>query len=262
MCHAINEATLPAIREGLATSCSLMVPCPWALHGMHILKENPEIPFGVHLTTISEQPHYRWGPVTSPNEVPSLIDEEGFFYGEDRMAAFLQKADLSDLEKEFRAQIERVLAHGLRPTHIDSHCHVHILREDIFDMTVSLARGYGLSPRVGSTAFIEKLQRSGWATDDHDILDTYRLPVADKPLVFLNLLRELPPGLSEWAIHPGIANSELRAAVPTWEVRQADFEFLTSREARDVVAEEGIILLSHEPLQELVCGYQRVGSSA
>lgn len=262
MCHAINEAMLPAIREGLATSCSLMVPCPWALHGMQILKDNPDIPFGVHLTAISELPHYRWGPVTSRNEVSSLVDEEGFFYREERMAEFLHLVDLSDLEQEFRAQIDQVLNRGLKPTHIDSHCHVHIRREDIFDMTVGLACEYDLALRVGSVPFIDRLQRRGFPTDDHEILDTYRLPTPEKPLILLKLLRELPPGLSEWATHPGVGNSELQAAVPTWEVRRADFEFLTSQEAHDVVAEEGIIVLSHEVLQKLACGHPQVSPPA
>jgi len=254
MCHSINEAMVPAIREGLAVSCTLMVPCPWALHGIQILKENPDIPFGVHLTAISEEIHYRWGPVTSRNEVPSLVDEAGYFYGEERMAEFLQQVDVSQLEKEFRGQIERVLAHGLKPTHVDSHCHLHTRREDIFDMTVGLAREYGVALRVGALPFIKKLQGQGYATDDHEILDSYRLPVHEKPFIYLDLLRRLPPGLSEWACHPGTDTAELRAAVPTWEVRQADFDFLTSHEARDIVAEEGIVTLSHESLQNLMYG--------
>ena len=60
MCHSINEATMQSITEGLATSCTFMGPCPWSLHGLHLLKENPNIPFGVHLTAVSEQPYYRW----------------------------------------------------------------------------------------------------------------------------------------------------------------------------------------------------------
>jgi hypothetical protein len=64
------------------------------------------------------------------------------------------------------------------------------------------------------------------------------------------LLRELPAGLSEWAVHPGLANAELRAIEGEGSLfRQADFDFLISEEARQVVKEEGILLLDYRALQ-------------
>ena len=59
MCHAINSAIFRSLKEGIVTSTTLMVPCPWALHAMHLLKENPDMAFGVHLTAISDTIHYR-----------------------------------------------------------------------------------------------------------------------------------------------------------------------------------------------------------
>ncbi|MFQ5854113.1 MAG: polysaccharide deacetylase family protein [Anaerolineae bacterium] len=251
MCHAINDATIRTIRHGLATSCTVMMPCPWSLHALHLLTDNSDIPFGVHLTAISEMPLVRWGPLTPKAEVPSLIDEAGYFYSEERIPEFLSQVRLDDLEKEFRAQIEAVVAAGLQPTHLDSHCLIHTSREDIFDMTVDLACEYGLALRVGVREFIEKLQQTGYPTDDHQILDSYRFDTRDKPELYPRLLRELPAGLSEWAIHPGIGNAELRALSPDWDVRQADFDFFTSPVARDIINKEGIVLLSYEPLQAL-----------
>ena len=61
MYHAVNEAIFRTIREGVVCSTSLMVPCPWALHAMHLLRENPDIPFGVHLTIIRDLTNYAWG---------------------------------------------------------------------------------------------------------------------------------------------------------------------------------------------------------
>lgn len=144
-----------------------------------------------------------------------------------------------------------MLAAGLKPVHLDGHCLIHTRREDIFDMTVDLAREYGLALRVGARSFIEKLQKQGYPTDDHKTLDSYRLETAEKPALYPRLLRELPSGLSEWAIHPGIGNAELKSITPTWDVRQADFDFFTSQDARDLIQAEGIILLSYEPLQDL-----------
>ena len=60
MCNSVNEAIIHTLREGLVRSTTLMVPCPWALHAMHFLADHPEIPFGIHLTVISDPDFYRW----------------------------------------------------------------------------------------------------------------------------------------------------------------------------------------------------------
>ena len=78
--HASNEATLRTLKEGVVSSTTLMVPCPWALHAMQLLSDHPDISFGVHLTVICDVSHYRCGPLTSRDKVPSLVDETGFFY--------------------------------------------------------------------------------------------------------------------------------------------------------------------------------------
>ena len=96
------------------------------------------------------------------------------------------------------------------------------------------------------------LRRLGFPANDHDVLDSYRLETADKSTTYERLLRELPEGLSEWAIHPGIGNSELRAMEPiTWDVRQADFDFFTSSQAREIIQKEGILVLDYRPIQKL-----------
>ena len=251
MCHAENEATIRAIRQGLASSCSLMMPCPWALHAIQLLAQNPSIPFGVHLTAVSEYAHYRWGPLTCPGHVPSLVDEAGYFYREERIPEFLEQVNLAELEREFRAQIKAALATGLKPTHLDSHCNIHLRRESIFDMVVGLAREYELALRVSGWPFIDKVQGQGYPTNDYDLLDSYHVSAGDKLAHYCKLLQELPAGLSEWALHPGIGDAELQAITPSWPIRQADYDFLVSPAARDLVREEGIIILSYEPLQKV-----------
>ncbi len=62
MCLAVNAAVFQVFEHGILCSTTLMVPCPWAVRAMHFLKDHPEVPFGVHLTAISDWPDYRWGP--------------------------------------------------------------------------------------------------------------------------------------------------------------------------------------------------------
>src|SRR5688572_24943337 len=94
MCHAVNAAVFRTLTEGVVRSATLMVPCPWALHAMRLLREHPDVAFGVHLTVVAEYTDYRWGPLTPKEKVPSLLDEAGFFYSNDRQAELLARAEV------------------------------------------------------------------------------------------------------------------------------------------------------------------------
>ncbi len=250
MCHASNVATLQAWQAGVVSSTTLMTPCPWAPHALRLLGAHPAFPFGVHLTLICEHRDYRWGPLAAKGAVPSLLDEAGYFYRLDRREELLAGAKLDEVETEFRAQIGTVLAAQLRPTHLDWHCLADGGRPDIFDLTLRLAQEHGLALRVHYRSAAAQCHRVGLPTADHDVLDSYSLPTADKPARYAQLLRALPAGLSEWAVHPSLGDAEARAMEPdSWQVRKADFEFLTSPEARELLKEEGIILVDFRALQ-------------
>ena len=174
MCHAVNVAIIRSLEEGIVGSCSVMVPCPWALHALTWLQQAPDVPFGVHLTSVSEQPAYRWGPITCRTEVPSLVDETGYFYPESRIDEFLDQVDVTELELEYRAQIEHVLGVGLQPTHLDSHCAIHTRREGSRDD----ARLGSPVRRTASSVFSalhRKDAATGYPTNDHELMDSYDL---------------------------------------------------------------------------------------
>jgi len=252
MCNSVNEAIFGALNGGVIRSTTLMVPCPWALHAMHFLANHPEIHFGVHLTVISEWVDYRWGPVTSREKVPSLINKAGYFYNFEQMPEFLAQVRLDQLEMEFRAQIEIVLGAGLKPTHLDWHALRIGSRMDILELMLRLAREYGLALRIAGRSWIEKVQSRGLPSNDHDFLDSYLLDPVNKSARYAELLHELPVGLNEWAVHPALDNSELLAIEPGGNhTRQTDFDFLTSQQAKDIVKEEGIILLDYRALQDV-----------
>ena len=252
LCHAIDDAIFRSLTEGVTCSTTLMAPCPWALHAMHLLKENPAIPFGVHLTVVCETDHYRWGPLTCKDKVPSLVDEAGYFYSFERIPELLAQVKLDELELEFRAQIETVLAAKLTPTHLDWHCLRGGGGAAIVELMLRLARDYGLAMRAVDRPWIDKLQRQGLPTTDHVFLDSYGLETAEKSARYAQLLRDLPVGLSEWAVHPGFDNAEMRAIGSLGpQVRQADVDFLISAQAREVIQQEGITLLSYQPLQQV-----------
>lgn len=254
MCHAVNEAIIQALQTGIVQSTTLMVPCPWALHAMHFLAEHPEIPFGVHLTVISDWPYYRWGPLTPKEKVPTLLNSDGYFHNFDQMPAFLASVDLAQLEMEFRAQIEFVLAAGLKPTHLDWHSLriTNSNRLDIHEVMFKLAREYGLALRVAGSDWITEVQRRGLPCNEDHFLDSYMIDINTKAIRYAELLHELPAGLHEWAVHPALDSPELLAIErEANHIRQTDFDFLTSLSAQEIIREEGIILLSYRPLQEV-----------
>jgi chitin disaccharide deacetylase len=131
--------------------------------------------------------------------VPSVIDESGMFYGLERRGEFLKRARLDQLETEYRAQIEAAATAGLRPTHLHWHCLADGGRRDVFEMTLRLAKEYGLALRAHASASMGKLQALGLPTNDHDVLDSYSLGLdrAGESGRYVQMLRDLPDGLSE-----------------------------------------------------------------
>src|ERR1700730_13069161 len=129
--HAVNAAAIKALQSGTINSASLMVPCPWFPEIADYAKSHPDADFGLHLTLTSERIYYRWGPVASANKVPSLIDRDGYFHHDwDQNPPI----DAKQVEIELRAQIERAIAMGVRPTHLDSHQYRLIMSgKELFD---------------------------------------------------------------------------------------------------------------------------------
>ncbi|MEU7905388.1 polysaccharide deacetylase family protein [Actinoplanes sp. NPDC049118] len=245
MYPAVNAGVLHALEDGIASSCSLMPPCPAAAGAMSLLRDRPHLPFGIHLTLFCDTPAYPWAPLTARGEVPSLLNAAGEFFRPDQVPALLAQARAEEVAVEFRAQIRAVLDARLSPTHLDWHCLADGGREDLFDVTLALADEHGLGVRAWLGPARRRLRRLGRPVTDHDFLDSFRLGLEAKFLRYAELLRALPEGTSEWAVHPGLADDEARRIDPGWRVRATDHEFLTAPQAAALLAAEGITLVGH-----------------
>jgi hypothetical protein len=252
MCNSINEAIFQILQEGVVRSTSLMVTCPWAHQAMNFLRSHPSIPFGVHLTAICDSADYSWGPVTSINKVPDLVDQAGHFYSFEKFHTLLTNNILQPLEVEFTSQIESVLAAGLKPAHLDWHAIRLDNRVEIFNLMFKLAKEYGMALRIPSMKYIQKIRKQNLPCNDYDFLDSYTLHSVSKAKQYAKMLHELPTGLSEWAVHPGLDNAELSAMEPDGDhFRQTDLDFWMSQEAKDILVREGIIQIDYRALQEI-----------
>ncbi|MDB4903849.1 MAG: hypothetical protein JWQ63_3130 [Mucilaginibacter sp.] len=119
MSHDSNEGVEEAIGEGVSTSTSVMMPCSWVPEIVKYIKEHPNTDAGLHLTLTSEWDNYRWGPLAGKSVVPGLVDKQGCLYSS--VAGVYFNATADEVDKEMRAQLDRALNMGFKPTHLDSH---------------------------------------------------------------------------------------------------------------------------------------------
>lgn len=119
MSHESDEGVEMATGSGVSTSTSVMMPCPWVPEIVKYIKEHPNMDAGLHLTLTSEWDNYRWGPLAGKEAVPGLVDKQGDLYSS--VAAVYYHATPEEVDKEIRAQLDRALSMGFKPTHLDSH---------------------------------------------------------------------------------------------------------------------------------------------
>jgi chitin disaccharide deacetylase len=253
--EAVNAAVVESIHIGIASSCSLMVPGPAAADAMRLLRAHPDIPFGIHLSLIRDNPAYHWGPCSETSDVPTLLDPHtGELYVDSlgQAPTLLAHARLDEVDRELRAQINAVFDAGLAPTHVDWHCLADGGRADIFEVAMALAAEHGLAARVWLDGGLRKARERRKPVIDNPFLDSFSIRTQNRAEVLARMLRDLPAGLSEWAVHPAHGTDRWQAIEPTgWEVRQSDYEFLTSPRAREIVDEEGITVIDYRPLQNI-----------
>ena len=250
--HSVNAATIKAFETGLVNSASIMVPCPWFPEIADYAKSHPGADFGLHLTLTSERVYYRWGPVASKDKVSSLVDENGYFHHDWTPAT---RINPKEVELELRAQIDRAYAMGLRPTHLDSHQYrLFDNGMELFEVAVRIAHDYKLPLFVVRDWFAGRpyLQSALSPADiviDHTVTVEPSVPPEKWADFYKTALKNLQPGVTEFVIHPGFADDELKAATrerDTWGAgwRQRDFDFFTSQEFRQLLTDQNISLIT------------------
>ena len=119
MSEGANIAISQMLENGIIQSAAVMAPCPNADDFIQWAIDHPKADVGMHLTLTSEWKEYRWGPISPAEEVPGLIDPEGMFWHE--VPDVVMHASPEEVEKEIRAQIDKAIAMGYQPNHIDTH---------------------------------------------------------------------------------------------------------------------------------------------
>ena len=217
MCHDQNEGVMRGLKEGVFTSSTILVTCPWFEEAADFARNNPAADLGVHLTLTAEWDSYKWGPVSARRSVPSLVDERGYLW--QTVAQVYEHARLDEAEAELRAQIDKALAAGIDATHLDSHMGTLQLRADYHEIYARLANDYRLPIRLASRrrigiegmgAILDQLDAAGVVTPDHLVFNGPPT-VSETESYWTNLIRTLKPGVTEILCHPAIARDELKS---------------------------------------------------
>lgn len=253
-CHAANVGVYSALRDGIATCASLMVPAPWARHAAHAYDgehgDGGGDDLGVHLTLNCEHESYRFGSITY---APSLSSGEGGFPRD--VPDLWEHADPAEVLRECRAQIERALAWGIDVTHLAPHLTSITLRPEFFDVYLELAIEFALPIRLPSTITAEQAgfpfrklaaEEGVWFPDhfDHD----WRAGSRDR---VYDAIRVLAPGVTEIHVQPTIDTPEVRAISSQADGWIDDLKLVTTDHTlRELVASSGAVLVGYRTLRD------------
>lgn len=245
--HSVNRACIDTYRNGIATSVEVMPVAAWFPEAVRLLRENPGLDVGLHLTITSEWENAKWRPLT---HCPSLTDVNGYFYpmmfphsAYPGQAILENKWVLAEIEQEFRAQIECGLKQIPQISHLSGHMLSTGFNKEVNEMVLRLAREYNLPS-------IDRVD----ATNKYDFAYiNYEGPKrtsAEKEATFLKALDKLEPGKRYLFLnHPACDDDEMK---PIFHIgyedvamdRQGVTDLLTSPRVKQAIADKGIRLVS------------------
>lgn len=273
----VNRGIAEAHRNGIVTSTSLLANGGAFADGVKTASELPGLGVGVHLNLSDGKP-------TAPAEqVKSLVNEGGEFAGgPETLLLRLTGKSLQPkvVEIEWNAQIEKVCAAGIRPTHLDGHKHVQML-PGLFGIALRLAKKHGIaavhisneastlraaltggdeSPSVILKQGVQARGLKLLARDAHEMAERAGIASADyfcgiaqtgvlSKKGVLRLLASLPEATTELMCHPGYVDADLqKTSTRLQESRRTELEILTDSEIRKKIVALGIRLINYEQI--------------
>ncbi len=256
MCHEANQAGIRYYSEGALRSGSVMSVCPWFEDFAVWWLDHPDYDIGVHLALNCEWKYYKWGPVAPCARVPRLVDARGYLYRGVKETA--QKATAEEVEAEIRAQIERVIARGLKPTHLDTHMGALYARPEYAIALMKVACEYQIpafvlemSPEV---LLMMKMKGIPFNAALIEAVRDYPMPKLDRFTYvpngdsyeevrqrFCDQVQALPPGITEMILHPSDESDTLKRITGSWQQRVWEAKLFHDPEVKKFLQEEGIV---------------------
>jgi hypothetical protein len=272
MCPEANASTMNYIGKGHLSSAAVMMPCVNASEFVSWIKGYPAADIGVHLTLTSEWKDYRWGPVSDPSKIPGLVDPFGKFYHE--VPEVVMHASAKEVEVEIRAQIDKMIALGHQPTHIDTHMGTLYGSPDYVKAFLKVAEEYHIPGNIIDVSKPEVaafFRKAGYPITDEVIsqVGDYSLPKLDnftsvpegstyelKRANFFKLVKSLNAGLTEIIFHPATPSDNLKSITGTWQQRVWEGELFADPVVIQFLKDEGIIITNWK---EIMKGFEEQG---
>lgn len=174
--RGVNHGIIDCHKYGIVNSTTIMMNAAATQHAIELAKNTPTLKVGIHLVLT-------WGkPLLS--DVPSMVDEDGFFKKQSILIENPTEISLHELEREWSAQIDLLLATGLVPTHLDSHHHVHGIKalypivkklSDYYHLPVRKAAAHLENIETVSDIFMDDFYGEGVVADYFDNLNSLKM---------------------------------------------------------------------------------------
>ncbi len=281
MSYDANMGAIRALSEGVASSVSIMMPCPWVPQFMSWLKKNPEIDAGLHLTLNAEWDHYKWGPLSGYPAVPGLVDTlTGAMYAS--VLEVVKHAKPEEVGMEISAQIRRARQMGWEPTHLDSHMGTLFAHPDytmqyiqagirekipvmvpgghntnLIEGDPSLASRKAETDQLGNLLWnaglpvLDDLHNKsyGWEIPK-EALKSEKALAAYASRQYIKALEECKPGLTMMIMHCTQTTEVFKEISDSGPRRKADLLGMLSPEVKKYIQEHKIILTTWRELME------------
>jgi hypothetical protein len=238
-----------------------MVPCPWAPEIEAYVKDHPGMDVGIHLTLTAEWDLYKWGGITPSDQIQSLLDKNNYFYPSVEELGKVAKG--VDAEKELRAQIDKAIASGVQPTHLDTHMGSVMANPELIKIYLNLADIYHLPvlfPRAYLSWFppaLAKSMESKIFLLDHLFMLEPKMIEGKWIDAYKKGIEALKPGLNEMIVHLAVDNDEMQAITKghndygsAW--RQHDLDLISSPEFKELLITNHIILIGWKQIRDLM----------
>jgi chitin disaccharide deacetylase len=251
MNHSVNRATSEAVEHHWITSASILVPCPWFLEAANFAKAHPDADLGIHQALTSEWTTFRWGPVTSKDQVPSLLDSQGYLPLD--TPAVAENAKSGEVEKELHAQIDRARSFGIHPTHLDTHMTALFETPMLFSTYQKMGAESHLPILAARSGAGHTIPSFGKMSSDDILIDQVfemspGVDAKDWLAWYEKQLAPLGPGVYQVILHLAYDDEEMRGATlnhPDWGAawRQQDLDMVKNPEFLKFLKDQGFILV-------------------